>query len=434
MASPVIGYAGLTHLGLCSAVAAASLGFDVVGWDADAARAARIAAGDLPVSEPELDGLLAAHRARLTFGGDAALLGRCDVVFVAVDVPTDDAGRSDLAVIDAAIARAAAALAPGAVLVVLSQVPPGFTRRIPLAPERLFYQVETLIFGRAVERATRPERFMVGCADPARPLPGPYAAFLAAFGCPILPMRIESAELAKIAINCFLAASVTTTNTLAELSAAVGADWAEIAPALRLDARIGPKAYLTPGLGIAGGNIERDLATVVALGAEQGSDTAAIAAFAASSRHMQDWAWRTLERVVLRDEPQARLGVLGLAYKADTHSTKNSPALALLARLHGRANGGAVAVHDPVVPAATVPFARAAADPVDAAVGADALLIMTPWAAYRQIAPGALAAAMRGRAVIDPYGVLAGDAVGAAGLDHYTIGRPPRRAARTTHA
>src|SRR5262249_52641836 len=96
---------------------------------------------------------------------------------------------------------------------VLCQVPPGFTRALPMPSDRLFYQVETLVFGRAVERATRPERYIVGCADPAKMLPEVFAAVLGAFGCPILPMRYESAELAKIAINCCLVGSVTIANT-----------------------------------------------------------------------------------------------------------------------------------------------------------------------------------------------------------------------------
>src|SRR5208282_3885562 len=133
------------------------------------------------------------------------------------------------------------------------QVPPGFTRGVARVPhERLIYQVETLIFGRAVERALHPERFIVGCADPARPLPPAFAAFLASFGCPILPMRYESAELCKISINFFLVASISAANSLAELSEHIGAEWSEIMPALRLDKRIGPHAYIAPGLGIAG--------------------------------------------------------------------------------------------------------------------------------------------------------------------------------------
>ena len=125
-----------------------------------------------------------------------------------------------------------------------------------------FYQVETLIFGAAVKRAMEPERFIVGALDPSAALPESYASFLKAFGCPVLVMRLESAELAKIAINFFLVSTVCTTNTLAELCESIGADWGEIAPALRLDRRIGPHAYLKPGLGIAGGNLERDLVTV----------------------------------------------------------------------------------------------------------------------------------------------------------------------------
>ena len=154
---------------------------------------------------------------------------------------------------------------PDAVVVILSQVPPGFTRARQRAGRALHYQVETLIFGRAIERALYPERFIVGCADPTAPLPPAYRQFLDAFGCPILPMRYESAELAKISINMCLVASVSVANTLAELCEQIGADWSEIVPALRLDRRIGPHAYLTPGLGIAGGNLERDLATVCAL-------------------------------------------------------------------------------------------------------------------------------------------------------------------------
>src|SRR6185437_13120933 len=132
-------------------------------------------------------------------------------------------------------------------------------------PDGLFDQGETLVFGRAVERATEPERFIVGCAAPERPIPAAYGAYLSAYSCPILPMRYESAELSKIAINCCLVASVTVANTLAELSEEIGADWAEIAPALRLDRRIGLHSYLAPGLGISGGNLERDLATVLRL-------------------------------------------------------------------------------------------------------------------------------------------------------------------------
>src|SRR5262249_33391294 len=187
-------------------------------------------------------------------------------------------------------------LSPRALLVVLCQVPPGFTRGLPWSSERLFYQVETLVFGRAVERATRPERYIVGCAEPSKALPKVLATLLGAFGCPILPMRYESAELAKIAINCCLVASITTANTLAEISERIGAAWSEIVPALKFDARIGPGAYLAPGLGLAGGNLERDLATILGLSEAVGSEASVIRAFVANSRHRPDWAKPVLRR------------------------------------------------------------------------------------------------------------------------------------------
>ena len=92
-------------------------------------------------------------------------------------------------------------------------------------------------------------------------------------------MRYESAELAKISINCCLVASVTVANTLAEFCERIGADWSEIVPALKLDRRIGPYAYLTPGLGIAGGNLERDLATVQRLSDAHGTEAGLISAW-----------------------------------------------------------------------------------------------------------------------------------------------------------
>jgi UDPglucose 6-dehydrogenase len=427
VSAPVVGFAGLTHLGLVSAAATAAKGFSVVGLDPDAARVASIAEGRMPVVEPGLDDLVREQRERLRFSADPAALRSCDVVYVSTDVPTDDRGRSDLAGITALVDSVAPVLGDAALLVVLCQVPPGYTRALSRPPlERRYYQVETLVFGQAVERALRPERFIVGCADPDAPLPDAFRAVLEAFGCPLLPMRYESAELAKIAINCCLVASVSVANTLAELSERLGADWNEIVPALRLDRRIGPYAYLAAGLGIAGGNLERDLATVMRLAAERGSDAGVIASFVGNSTRRRDWALRTLHAEVLAGRPDAVVAVLGLAYKENTHSTKNSPSLALIAHL----SPWRLRVHDPVVPvsAVTHPAVTGYRSAIEAAQGADVVALMTPWPEYREVKPADLAAAMRGRAVLDPYRVLDGRAVVAAGLDYFTLGAPPRRA------
>ena len=421
MTGTVVGFAGMTHLGINSAAAAAARGFAVVGYDADAARVAQLARLEMPVVEPELDALVTAHRERLHFTSDARDLARCDIVYIAADVPTDDAAKSDLAPIRALIERAGAHLSQDAVLVILCQVPPGFTRNLAgIPPARRLYQVETLVFGRAVERALHPERFIVGCADPTAPLPPRYRQFLESFGCPILPMRYESAELAKIAINFCLVASVSVANTLAEVSEAIGADWAEIVPALKLDKRIGPYSYLAPGLGISGGNLERDLRTILDIAARQQTDAGVVAAWLANSARRKEWCWQQLEARVLARKPDAVIAVLGLAYKENTSSTKNSPGLALLAHLTGRR----VRVHDPVVPPAIVPFAEGCDDPLACATGAEALVIATPWPVYRDLRIADLARVMRGRVLIDPYRLLDGRAAAAAGFEYHALGMP----------
>jgi UDPglucose 6-dehydrogenase len=432
MRAPVIGFAGLTHLGLVSALAVASKGFRVIGYDADAGRVGDIAAGCWPVVEPGLDELYRACAQYTSFTSRVDDLAACDLVYVSSDVPTDDRGQSDLSGISASIAEVIATLSSRALLVVLCQVPPGFTRGLPWSQNRRFYQVETLAFGRAIERATRPERYIVGCAEPAKALPEAFATLLGAFGCPILPMRYESAELAKIAINCCLVATVTVANTLAELSEHIGADWSEIVPALKLDARIGPGAYLTPGLGIAGGNLERDLATIAILSEATGCEASVISAFAANSRHRRDWASRVLHSEVLASKPDALIGVLGLAYKENTHSIKNSPSLSLISTL----GPWRLKLYDPVVPASVAghPRAEGVASALAAAEGVDALAIMTPWPAFRVLKAADLARVMSGRTVLDPYRVLDGRAVVAAGLDYLTLGMPAHRAEKHPRA
>jgi UDPglucose 6-dehydrogenase len=420
MTQPTIGYAGMTHLGLCSAIAAASKGFDTIGFDPDPAIVAKLEAGKLPVVEPELDELLAANRARMSFSADGASLSRCDLIYVAPDVPTDDAGGSDLTGLDRLLELVLRVSRADAVVVVLSQVPPGYTRARQRPDRLLCYQVETLVFGRAVERATRPERFIVGTPNPQRPLPAALDAYLKAFGCPILPMGFESAELTKISINCCLVASVSVANTLAELCERIGADWSEIAPALKLDRRIGAHSYLAPGLGLAGGNLERDLATVIRFSEEFGTEAGLIKAFVSNSLHRKDWPIRTLHEALLAKSPQATVGILGLAYKENTHSVKNSPSLALIRQLAP----WPIRVFDPVVPptAAPHPDVTEAKSALEAARGADAVAIMTPWPEFRALSCAELAATMRGRLVLDPYRVLDPAAARAAGLAYRTLG------------
>ena len=151
-------------------------------------------------------------------------------------------------------------------VIILSQVFPGFTENLVSSKNKeVYYQVETLIFGKALSRATYPERIIVGCDDEKREFNKKYHDYLKKFKCKIIKTNYQSAELTKIAINLFLISSVTLSNSLAEISKKLNADWNKISSALKLDKRIGPHAYLKPGLGISGGNLERDLENILKL-------------------------------------------------------------------------------------------------------------------------------------------------------------------------
>jgi UDPglucose 6-dehydrogenase len=420
MRRPIIGFAGMTHLGLVSGVSASEKGFEVICFDPDDSLIYQVNQGRLPVSEPQLDDLIAKNDKRLTFTFEASDLLHCDVVYVSPDVATDNNGKSDLGPINKLLDVVIASTNPETVIVVLSQVPPGFSRAKARHGRSLYYQVETLIFGQGVERALYPERYIIGCEDPSAPLPPALDEFLKAHDCPVLQMLFESAELAKISINMCLMASVSTANTLAELCEKIGADWSEIVPALRLDRRIGAHSYLTPGLGIAGGNLERDLATVCNFADRYGTDAGVVRAWIANSARRRDWPLRVLHEEVLIRNPQAVVGIWGLAYKQDTHSIKNSPSIALINAL----SSSPVRVFDPVVPASVAPNKACIASDTELEVcdGADVLVIMTPWSQFFEISPKDIAQRMRGKVVLDPYKVLDAKDCRKAGLRYLTLG------------
>ncbi len=418
-----VAFVGMTHLGLVSATGVCSAGFDMLCVDEDDALIEQLRASDLPVLEPDLDDMVAANGERQRYSSAYEDLADRDVVYIAPDVPTDDSGKSNLTGIHALIGKVTPHLNPIATLVILCQVPPGFTRKIAFDPDRLYYQVETLIFGRAVERATQPERYIVGCADPAKPMPAPFAEVLAAFNCPVLPMRYESAELAKISINMCLVSSVSVANTMAELCAEIGADWSEIVPALKLDKRIGQYSYLKPGLGIAGGNLERDLQTVLDYSEKTGTHSDIVRAWLDNSAHNRDWAACALARLLKGYEETPSIAIWGLAYKENTHSIKNSPSLATLAQFPDvpfRAHDPAVAESDFNHPKAQRFFTA-----IEAVSGAEILMILTPWPEYRACDLKELAKAMSGKIVIDPYRIFEPQDVQAAGLTSYTLGVAP---------
>lgn len=406
---PPTAFVGMSHLGINSAAGWATIGRPAVGYDPDAALIESLRAGKPPFFEPGLAEALPGVR----FTNDAAALGECPVVYVARDIPTDDENRSDLRPILELFDRIVPHAQKGATLVLLSQVPPGFTRSLAervrkTRPDlRVIYQVETLIFGRAIERATKPERFIVGCDGP---LPAEYERGLRRFGCPILPMRYESAELCKTAINLYLCGAVTYANSLSNLCERIGADWSEIAPALRLDGRIGPKAYIQPSLGIAGGNLERDLVTVRDLSRANGVDAGFVELILAYNDRRFRWA---LEAVNRNLPPNPTVAVWGLTYKKDTTSLKNSRSIRVIRELRAK-----IRAYDPAVRSIDLPIELGGREEI--LKGADGLLIMTDWDEFSK----ADVSRLRGLVVIDCVGALESRRRELDGVRYVSMGRP----------
>jgi UDPglucose 6-dehydrogenase len=420
MKNPKIGFVGMTHLGLVSGVSAAEKGFEVVCFDQSPTLIQEIAAGKLPISEPELDRLFSFNRERLEITAQPEDLSKCDLIYVAPDIATDDFGVSDLSAIDELLDLTFSFSRTDAVLVVLSQVPPGYVRKKQIKGRLLFYQVETLIFGQAVERALFPERFIVGCRSPNDPLPSSYMKFLEAHNCKILTMRYESAELAKISINMFLVSSVTTANSLAELCEEIGADWNEIIPALRMDKRIGQYAYVQAGLGISGGNLERDLTTFKKYALNYDISNGIVDSWIKNSDHRKDWIWSIFKKLQLTDELGLNIALLGLAYKENTHSIKNSPALVFLNRL----KNSKVLVYDPEAVISYLPLNVSRVNSISNALNdADVLIISTPWREFKEIGIDEIAVKMRGKIIIDPYGICNENQLTAKGFKLFTLGK-----------
>ena len=239
-------------------------------------------------------------------------------------------------------------------------------------------------------------------------------------------MRYESAELAKGAVNILLYASVSCANTLSELCETVGADWSEIVPALRMDKRIGGSAYLRPSLGVAGGNLERDLSSLRALCRENGVDSALLDSLKDYNAGRYEWVLQRLRRLVFEDVAHPTIGIWGLAYKKNTHSTKDSFSLRLIQDLRDRAT---LRIYDPVVPAVKIEGSDPAPDrvesPEEALAGADALVIMTDWDEFSAIDGRKLVDEMRRSVVIDCVGVLEDVCLGVEGGQYVSMGRSP---------
>jgi UDPglucose 6-dehydrogenase len=422
-----VAVAGLWHLGTVTAACLAEAGHDVLGVDPDEAVVGGLQAGRLPVAEPGLAELTAKHVAagRLRFATAAAAVADREVVWVTYDTPVDEEDRADVRHVTSRVEALLPHLAPGAVVLVSSQLPVGTTRQLEEAAARagvdagFAYSPENLRLGTAIEVFTRPDRVVLGARRPRDR--ERLSALLAPITSRLEWMSVESAEMTKHALNAFLATSVAFANEVARVCEHVGADADEVARGLRTEARIGPKAYVKAGPAFAGGTLARDCVFLRDLSRGQGQATSLFGAVLESNAEHRGWAGRRLRERV-GDLRGKRIALLGLTYKPGTDTLRRSSALELAAELRGA--GARVVAHDPAVRAlpADLAWLELAPDPLAAARGAAALVVCTPWPEFRSVDGKALAAALSGGPVLDSAGFLEATLRGA-GLTFLKVGK-----------
>jgi len=230
-------------------------------------------------------------------------------------------------------------------------------------------------------------------------------------------MSFESAELSKIAINCYLASSLSITNTLSELSDSLGGSWDEIIPTLQLDKRIGKFAYLKPGLGISGGNIERDLATIKSIGLTNNVNVQCIDSMIQLSKYSKQWLYRNIRKYIDNDI-NLKISVLGLAYKENTNSIKNSPSIELLKKI----KNSSVKAYDPLIKNINIKGVIMSDSALEAIKNSDILVIATPWEEFRSINLSKIKKQMNGNIIIDPYKILDEESLKKLNFMYYSIG------------
>lgn len=393
--------AGLTHLGVCMSIAAHEAGLDVVAFDTDGARVDAIRRATFDAAEPGVVDFLRKAHQRYLVTDDARALADIDLVMIAVDtVLDDDGGNDDHEVVDL-LEWLARHLSVDVPIVIASQVRPGFTRAHAHLHPCLYYFMETLIFGRGLERAMRPERYIVGRSSDRQALPEALQEYLSLPGCPVHVMSYESAELTKLSANYVLAASITAANSLADLAQRLGANWQDIEAALRDDCRIGEKAYITAGLGIGGANLTRDLFGIKDMSDRLGADSSFSTTMLKHSAYMRDWILRTIvdER---RSTRLDRLAVLGLAYKPGTQSMRGGSGIDLVSTFESVFD---VVVHDQAVTMPARPAGSRAVQArtaLEAMSGAQMIALTTPWPEYRDEVRDFLATEPEA-ILIDPY-------------------------------
>src|SRR6266478_6184799 len=423
---------GLWHLGSVTAACLASRGIATVGLAETLEAAAELNARKAPLFEPGLDDLIGQglKSGALIFTQDiAGAVSSADLIWVSFDTPVDDDDVADVGHVLDRVRLTFPYLKDGAVVLVSSQVPVGSTallehdfeavakgRKVSFA-----YSPENLRLGDAIRVFTEPERIVIGIrSDDARKVIEPV---LKPFCDILLWTRVESAEMVKHALNSYLATCVTFTNEIATICEIVSADMSEVEVALRLDPRVGKKAYVRAGSAFGGGTLARDVQFLKVVARDHDTCVPVLDAVLKSNDHHKKWVVRHLSRQ-LGTLAGKKVGVLGLAYKAGTDAIRRSVAIEVIEEL--MVEGAGITVFDPKVAALPEPLSSAVtiASLADAVFkGSEAVVLATEWPEFRELDFAALVPSMKRAMLIDQNAFASKQLSGFAGLDYIVAGK-----------
>ncbi|MFC0115794.1 UDP-glucose dehydrogenase family protein [Kibdelosporangium aridum] len=417
-----IAVVGTGYVGLTTGACLAALGHHVVCADIDANKVDRLRRGHVDILEPGLDELvnrgLTAGNLEFVVGATNAVSPETEVLFLCVPTPMGADGSADLRAVESVLAEVGDMLPSGCAVATKSTVPVGTADRLRhMVNVPIVANPEFLREGSAVDDFLHPDRIVVGSADreAAQRVGDLYAALQA----PTLVLDAASAEMVKYAANCFLAVKLSYVNAIAQLCDRVGADVRDVTEGMGLDPRIG-RSFLKPGPGWGGSCLPKDTNALLHVAEQAGLDFALLRSAIEQNVRQQEDVIDRIRQACDGTVRGARIGLLGLAFKAGTNDLRDSPAIGIANALV--AEGAEITAHDPAI-TGELPGMRLVDDPYEAVKGAIAVVVLTEWPEFRTLDWTKVAELMDGFTVVDTRDLLDGDDLARAGLRWKAIGR-----------
>ena len=426
---------GSGYVGLVSGACFADFGHEVTCVDTDAGKIAALKRGEIPIYEPGLDDLVAnnVRAGRLSFTTElAGPVAAADAVFIAVGTPSRRGdGHADLSYVHQAARDVVAAIDGFTVVVTKSTVPVGTGDEVerimretrPDADFAVVSNPEFLREGAAIADFKRPDRIVIGTEDDrARKVMEDLYRPLYLNAAPLLFTARRTSELIKYAGNAFLATKITFINEMADLCERVGANVQEVARGIGLDNRIGGK-FLHAGPGYGGSCFPKDTLALIKTAQDMESPLRLVETVVA----VNDQRKRAMARKVIAacggSVRGKRIALLGLAFKPNTDDMREAPSLAIVTALLDA--GAEITAYDPEAMAsakALMPEIAYAPDAYSCLDGADALVIVTEWDAFRALDLDRVKAALRHPVVIDLRNIYRSSEMRERGFTYVNVG------------